>query len=285
MWRKYKQKRLTISDVSMYVTFDIVLDNPNENWNFPKISSNPNITEQIIEKYPSFSWCRAGICRNPSISLEFIKDYPKHLTMYSPNITPEYIDNFEDKGALFLQNPSSSSNIPLDYISKNLDLDWNWEIISMRKDITFEMIQSRPNLPWNWNRISINPNITIEIVKKHPECSWNFGNFTRNKSVTFEMYKKNKDIKWSSSLVCLNPNITEKIVKENPDFFWIWSYLLSNDYIEFDFAEKYKIKIVYNGKLDSCFQRLGQTFRDNTLRKYFAMKKIENWVRNGYTTP
>ena len=49
---------------------------PDHPWNWSRISSNPNITFQIIRDNPDRPWNWNGISSNPSITFQIVRDNP-----------------------------------------------------------------------------------------------------------------------------------------------------------------------------------------------------------------
>ena len=58
------------------ITMDIIEKYPNKPWDWYGLSSNPNITMGIIEKYPNKLWSWNGISSNPNITMDIIEKYP-----------------------------------------------------------------------------------------------------------------------------------------------------------------------------------------------------------------
>ena len=39
----------------------------------------------------------------------------------------------------------------MEFIEKHIDKPWNWDYISMNKNITVDFIEKHINKPWNWD--------------------------------------------------------------------------------------------------------------------------------------
>jgi hypothetical protein len=52
---------------------NIINDNPNKKWDWEFISSNPNITWEIIEANLDLPWSWDYISQNPNITMEIIE--------------------------------------------------------------------------------------------------------------------------------------------------------------------------------------------------------------------
>ena len=109
---------------------------PKKPWNWCSISSNPNITTEIIEKYPDREWNWGSISRNPNITVEFIEKHPEKPWTW----------------AWVSRNPS----ITMEIIEKYPEKRWDWNFISENPNITMEFIEKYPNKRWDWDCISVN---------------------------------------------------------------------------------------------------------------------------------
>jgi lipocalin len=155
---------------SKYITWEIVQANPNKYWDYGKLSSNPNITREIVRanQYdnPERNWDYDYLSRNPNITWEIVQANPDNPWSYdrlsrNPNITWEIVQ----------ANPNDNPN-------DNPNKKWDYEYLSQNPNITWEIVQANPNKPWNYYELSENPNITWEIVQANqnddPETGWDY---------------------------------------------------------------------------------------------------------------
>jgi hypothetical protein len=81
------------------------------------------------------------------------------------------------------------------YILDHPEMDWNWDIICLSPNITWELIQAHPDKPWNWSILSSHKNITLDIIKANPEKDWNWHGFSvENPNLTWEDVRKEPNI-------------------------------------------------------------------------------------------
>ena len=100
-----------------------------------RVSSNPNITMEFIEKYPEKPWDWDFISRNPNLTMAMIAKYP-----YKP---------------WNWNHISLNKNITMEIIENNPDKSWNWNYgISYNPNLTMEIIDKYSDKPWDWNQIS-----------------------------------------------------------------------------------------------------------------------------------
>ena len=100
-------------------------------WN--DISSNPNITMKMIEKYQNNPWNWSYISINKAITMETINKYPNKPWDW------KYI--------------SSNPNLTMAMIEKYPNNDWNWEILSHNPNLTIEIINKYPDKPWHFGKL------------------------------------------------------------------------------------------------------------------------------------
>jgi hypothetical protein len=58
------------------------------------------------------------------------------------------------------------------YIEEHLNRDWDWNLLSLKQNLSMEFIEKHLDKPWNWTNIYINPFITtknILILQKYKE--------------------------------------------------------------------------------------------------------------------
>ena len=150
----------------LYVSRFISIDKFRERWwnfilkyshkklDWLSLSSNPNLTMDIIEKYIDMSWYWSGVLRNQNITIAFIEKYP---------------DKDWDWGYI-----SSNPNLTMEMIEKYPNKQWNWKLISRNPNLTMEMIEKYPDKPWDWKWISTNQNISMTMIDKYPNKPWNW---------------------------------------------------------------------------------------------------------------
>ena len=109
--KRIKQLRETINKEWTECYFKFILEHPMQNWEWEEISSNPNITWEIIKNNPMKPWNWSNISMNPNITWKIIKDNP--------------IQNWTWWG--ITKNP----NITMEIIRDNSKEEWDWLYISM----------------------------------------------------------------------------------------------------------------------------------------------------------
>ena len=207
-------------------------------WNYDLVVKNKNFQKHL--KYV--------IVKNKFVlSCDFIDKYPK-LSLFIKNIVePTYY------------NLSYHPDLTIDFIIKNMNLKWNWEIVynrfgnphkyiklnnidvlsnvitiseivdnvdwnwsnlSKNKNITLNYIDSNLHLPWNWNTLSENQNITIEFIVKHIKKPFNWNLLSKHPNITMDHITSYKTFPWNYGYVSSNPNLTINFIIHNFDKNW-----------------------------------------------------------------
>ena len=106
----------------------------------------------------------------------------------------------------------SYDNIPLSFISKHPEIEWNYHKLSFHPNLTFEFVLSKPNKPWYWNHISETLKITINDVLNTPYLKWSFKHLSCNPYITYQNIQQYPTLNWSYKYFSKNPNLTFDIV-------------------------------------------------------------------------
>lgn len=61
-----------IRNVSRYILHETVINNPDKHWDFNTMSSNPNISLEIIERHPEKPWNWDEINKHIPITIDII---------------------------------------------------------------------------------------------------------------------------------------------------------------------------------------------------------------------
>lgn len=245
--------------------FSYILKHPKKNWNWEAISSNPNITWEIVQAYPKKKWDYTSLATNPNITWEIIQAHPEmpwtsrrcwqgDPISYNPTIPWEIVQSNPRRWNW--RGLSANPNISWEIIQAHPTAPWDWLSVAVNPNITWDIIRSNPDKNWNewflyanpnltWenfqtfhgfgdkletNRyaISAHPNITLEIIRAHPEFNWYWPAVSQNPNITWEMIQQNHDIPWNKRGVSKNPNLTWEIVDSTPSESWVWSELSGN---------------------------------------------------------
>ena len=123
------------------ITWDIISENLDKEWDFHALSGHQNITWEIVEANPEINWDYKILSNNPNITWEIVeanfgKDWSFTELSKNPNITWEIIQN-------------------------NREYQWNFSAFCENPNITWNILEKYPlnikNNPNSWLNIAKNP--------------------------------------------------------------------------------------------------------------------------------
>ena len=202
--------------------------NPNVIWSeyfmstrsVSSFSANPNITWDIIKQHPDKDWDFFWLSQNPAITWDIVQNNPNPLgkewnvfcLSCNPNITWEIVQNNPNPlgGEWSYGNLSNNPNITWEIVRANPDKDWNFAPLSANPNITWDIVQVNPNplgKKWDLYYLAINPNIEWEhlesFVKPLGE-EWDLSRFSLNPNLTWQIVRDHPEVKWDFSLISRN---------------------------------------------------------------------------------
>lgn len=142
-------------------------------------------------------------------------------------------------------------SVPLSFVLKHHEFDWNWYIISTEFKDSKELlnfVEKFPDKDYNWEfGISLNQHLTREFVEKFCDKNWNWNHLDKRLGISLvEIIKQFPDRDWNWQRLSSNLNISLKLVELFSDKDWYWGDLSKNPKIILDFQQKYpNSNIVY----------------------------------------
>lgn len=137
------------------------------------VSTNPNITWDIVQKNNWFKWDWDELSSHPNITWDIIKENPD---CFNPS------------------EVSKNPNITWDIIKDNFDYRWDWGNLSKHPNITWDIIKENPNdfsensyIEWDWFSICENPNVTWKHIKNEKFAKTYNYNFAVNKNLSWDI--------------------------------------------------------------------------------------------------
>ena len=100
------------------------------------LSSNPNITIEIIDKYPNKDWNWECVLKTIKITIEMIQNNPsKYWDWFyiseNPNVTLEFIKYFKEKRFSWYNfSPLKNKNLTMQFIEKYNEYPLDWQELS-----------------------------------------------------------------------------------------------------------------------------------------------------------
>ncbi len=131
----------------------------------------------------------------------------------------------------------------IQYIKNNYGHEIKYDLLSMNKNISWNIIIENINEKWDFKKIIMyNETITIDIIlnnKKYFDESC-LKLLSKNKSIKWNDVIKYNNIDWNYKDLSLNPNINFDIVLNNLNKKWCFNRLSSNLNINIDIILQYK---------------------------------------------
>lgn len=229
--------------------------NPDLNWNWNKLSDNPNIKMEYIlsTDHPWHFWF---VSDNPNIRAYHILQRPnenwdlslaiRHVDYHDIIDYPELgwsVDDIPKIRSLKKENIANDYNYSNNWwflsLNKNLDMNyylnenkkhkWPWKLLSIHPSATIKYITEHLDLPWKWDAMHMNPNMTEKFIENNHHLKWNWEGLSRSKIVSIEFILKTSHFPWRPSCVSANPNLTlEKMLCFDSKYGWSYSAIASN---------------------------------------------------------
>ena len=292
------------------------LQNPNIPWNWWTLSSNPNITWNIIQAFPDKKWDWYSVSCNENITLEIVtanpdKPWSSNGLTYNPNLTWEFVKTHPELKWNII-GLSEHKCVTWDIVQANPHMGWIWYTLSHNPNITWEIIEANPDKPWCWWNLSSKLDITWEKIINNLDKKWDWTQVSANKNITLDIINANiSNSKYPLCNVGLskNPNITPAFVKAHPNQKWYYKELSQNPKFFLDDLIKYErtwlmydvesynphITLEYalsrnkndwwNLSLNKNITKMPIIQLSKVIRKYFATRSIQRAFKECYYNP
>jgi hypothetical protein len=154
-----EQQKLYQDEWSKYYWNEFVLKNLDKNWDWYWLSTNPNITWDIVKANLDKPWDWYGLSTNPNITWDIVISNPDKPWNW--------------------RGLSSNPNITMDIIEANPDKPWNWYGLSnnpftKEKEMFMERKMQEHNAAFKiqtyWRRANYNPQYELCKRRLIREC-------------------------------------------------------------------------------------------------------------------
>ena len=221
--------------ISQSVPMSDVLNYPEfqDMWDYSKLSTNPNLTIDVIIRYPSKEWNWKSISKHPGISMEDICNHPElpwdyYYLSSNPNLNITFILSVSTTMRELFNWNALSTNLSINAILNYPELPWDFSNISYNPNLTIDLIIQNPNKKWDWSAVSSNPGITMQDIMNHPEYPWN-RYVNRNPNLNIEMVNYFPSIfPWQWYYITKSPYVTMQDIMNHPEYPWDWDNVSSN---------------------------------------------------------
>jgi hypothetical protein len=158
--------------------YDYVIANPNKNWNYQELISNPNLSFNeakniawvyIMNVYILYIQSESDKLLPINEQIQNILNNPKYKNNIPNNVNIKYFDiskyikkitikpKLDDLDIL-----SKNPNISISDILQNVKYCWDWSYLTKSPHISGKDILENIHLPWNLNNIYKNNNLTLD---------------------------------------------------------------------------------------------------------------------------
>ena len=187
------------------------------------VAENPNVGIKEYRELKEMGFNINDNCQfsaNPNMTHAKLVDARISISPFlfckNPNATPDFIQKNKD-GNLSWFYLSKNQSVPLEFVSENLDLPWDYDSLSSNPNINIKFVLDHPEFNFNWVELSKNPGITWTDIDNNPNLPWNMKTIPYNPNVQFEMIK---DKPVSTFAMSCNPSVTWTTFKTYPDYLW-----------------------------------------------------------------
>jgi hypothetical protein len=144
---------------------------------------------------------------------------------------------------------SINPNITWQDVCDNPTFEWRWFFLPQNPNISWKTIIDNLDKPWDFEGVSYHPELDIQFVLTHPQFPWEWTVISAHRNVTWDIVKANRLwnhpdktrrlVPWKFSGLSHNPNITMDIVEANSKYSWSFPSLSKNPNLVWEFVEKH----------------------------------------------
>jgi hypothetical protein len=177
------------------LTIEFINANLDKSWVWSYISQNPGIKLEDITSNPDLPWNWCHICRNPNINMDFVMQNIEldkiilplmsihgHLAR-NPVPKKHLVQSTRQKNALSTNRSISITDI----LRYNEYIDFNWTLISKRRDITLDIVLSNPDINWDYSSLIYTLDMSIDFINQNIyKLAWNWPLLCNNMFVSSE---------------------------------------------------------------------------------------------------
>ncbi len=226
------------------ITFENIFNNLHLPWEYKYLSKNKNVSSAPLDKLKvllSYTLCKGWdwsvLCSKLSWNaFVFVMGIDEtHKTMY-----PIFPNGYHTKlVSLCWMKMTKNKRITCHNILDTLWLPWCMFSLSIRKDLTWDIVLRNVNVCWNWTALTQNRNITIKIIEE-TTAPWDFWQLSSKKATpAFILNNPTKDWDWIE--LSYNKNINHVVIERFIDKPWSWNALSFNPHA-IPIVEKYPHK-------------------------------------------
>ena len=247
------------------IEWETIITHPSLQWDAKYLSSNENLTLDILDAYPT-GYNRKGwdwdlLSANAAFTLADIEATPekpwRRLGLsYNPNLTWDYVEptvrgpkvSFGRDWGKWDMAGISARSIAWNNVSENLDLPWDWTALTQNQRISWDAILDNRWAPWDYSVITKHPSATLDVIRSHPfgldDEPWTWDMYEVSKKVEWDYIKSHHDGlhshenefigQWDWRGVAANPTVEMSTIEVDFPFNWDWAAVSLNPNLSYD---------------------------------------------------
>lgn len=219
--------------VIKHATIEQLTKNPKWFWLWSRIVNHSHITTEMIFKHDKLSWVYETFYNQQSFT---VGDFDAHLEYFQNNLK------------LIAANRNCDIN---GILCKYHNLDWDFEALSLNRNIKAETIQKLGNKGWNWQHVMV-PELTCDMLKLIPTDLIKTAVYNHMKVISHEIFQEHCPKDSSLTMISYNlnipiweiiemdrsndpmqlsrrPDVNIDVLKKFPNYRWCWKTLSSQN--------------------------------------------------------
>ena len=216
--------------------------------NWKEMSNNPNISTEFIAKNIDFGWDFDLLSANPNVTEDLVERFPEkpwnwvvlyHINRFPIELVKKNIPSLDVLDA-FIKGVNADLKIKTEFLECFKDYKWDWEKRS--REATNADILMFPNLPWSSEALSriedlrcLRPaefkfgDLTVEDILLFPDIKLPWGNELSDPDYfKFELLEMFPNKEWNYKELSKNKTISIHFIAAHVDKPWDWNEVSKN---------------------------------------------------------
>lgn len=201
-----------------------LLINPNTSWDFNKITRLSNVIDTPFLFTIDVDW-----------DWDYISENANWINLSKETGSTYYFDQYKSKLSFRLLSKRTDIGLSESIIKKYDKFGkWDWEALIVNSSInfSFKFIKEHSDLAWDWGMLSLRDDLTNDILKSLIEKGWDWYAVTRHvsfkptKELLDKITSKTNNLDWNQ--ISANQHLTQEIITEYWEFLDISTIISSH---------------------------------------------------------
>jgi hypothetical protein len=224
------------------LTLELVLNNLDLNWNWDKICARDFVTFDVVKKYTNLKWNFNVLLSNNNFTWTIINS-DEFKNLYYEHFKKKFQNSNKciDKNLFY----SGHCEIDIDFnlfentIIENIEI--NMFYVSQNPSITLDIIENNITLNWDWYELSRSNYITEEFLSKYINLKWDYSCILSRKDISWNFFEKYFDVlnrKYDDfmELISKHVNVTIDILEKYDNIVWDYTWVSLNPNINIEYV-------------------------------------------------